>query len=413
MRILLLTTTLLALFCGNVFASNASNNASVFNVSSASLTLSISTTIPNHVYPSAGIKINTPGYGLSSAGSECTMANNGYCLFSVSNTHPKTIHLSGHSGSVNMTLCLNGQGPNSCQQYTTQISAGYSKAYIANYNNNLITKCSIDSTGNLLSCENAGGNNDYNFGGPAGITLNSAGTTAYVTNMGAGNIAACTINPQDGTFSSCSDSGAEHFFFQPLGIALNPAGTIAYVADLSDGSISLCQINSSGLFSSCQRHHLQGVVTAAGIAINSAGTLAYITNYFNSTVSKCAIDGTTGELSSCTDSGNTGVAFESPDGIALNTAGTMAYIVNYGHGGASQCPINLDGSFGACQYTAGGNVSNPAGIILNDGQNYSYISDNGSGTIYKCQVESDGQLDNCTDSGATLTNGPFYMALAH
>ncbi|CDZ77339.1 hypothetical protein BN59_01622 [Legionella massiliensis] len=45
------------------------------------LNLNILSTIPNHIYPAAGIKINTPGYKLTG----CTMIANGYCLFAVSN----------------------------------------------------------------------------------------------------------------------------------------------------------------------------------------------------------------------------------------------------------------------------------------------------------------------------------------
>lgn len=55
-----------------------------------SLSLVISTVIPNHTYPRAGIKINTPGYTPSG----CTTISNGYCLFSVNKTTPNTITVS-------------------------------------------------------------------------------------------------------------------------------------------------------------------------------------------------------------------------------------------------------------------------------------------------------------------------------
>jgi len=48
------------------------------------LNLRVSTTIPNHTYPAAGIKILTPNF----VPAGCTPAPNGYCLFSVSNTSP-------------------------------------------------------------------------------------------------------------------------------------------------------------------------------------------------------------------------------------------------------------------------------------------------------------------------------------
>jgi hypothetical protein len=87
----------------NVTATGAPGNVSInlclngkgplscqnFNVSA--LTLSISPTVPNHVYPAIGIKINTPGYTLANLGIACTPTSNGYCLFSASQAAPKTL----------------------------------------------------------------------------------------------------------------------------------------------------------------------------------------------------------------------------------------------------------------------------------------------------------------------------------
>jgi hypothetical protein len=58
-------------------------------------TLSITTAFPNHTYPSAGILVTTPGFFLQNPGIECTMLNNGYCVFSVSGTKAVTITLGG------------------------------------------------------------------------------------------------------------------------------------------------------------------------------------------------------------------------------------------------------------------------------------------------------------------------------
>lgn len=94
----------------------------LFNITNDLSTLTINTTIPNKTYSSAGIKINTAGYSLSNPGIDCSPAANGYCLFSVSNTNSKTITITGSAGPVNLTLCLNGLGPISCQNYTANLS---------------------------------------------------------------------------------------------------------------------------------------------------------------------------------------------------------------------------------------------------------------------------------------------------
>ena len=61
------------------------------NYTSHHSTLNIIPTVPNHVYSYAGIKINTAGVTLVNSGLDCTPMNNGYCMFSVSNTAPKSM----------------------------------------------------------------------------------------------------------------------------------------------------------------------------------------------------------------------------------------------------------------------------------------------------------------------------------
>jgi hypothetical protein len=66
---------------------NGKGPLSCQNYSVNNLNLSILSTIPNHTYNAAGIKVNTPGYTLTG----CTMINNGYCLFAVSNKSAASI----------------------------------------------------------------------------------------------------------------------------------------------------------------------------------------------------------------------------------------------------------------------------------------------------------------------------------
>jgi len=81
------------------------------------LHLIINTTIPNHLYSFAGIRINTPGYTIAG----CTPNAKGMCLFSVSNTasasisiviaNPNTITIVGQnysSGAPLLVESMNG-----------------------------------------------------------------------------------------------------------------------------------------------------------------------------------------------------------------------------------------------------------------------------------------------------------------
>ncbi len=63
------------------------------NYTVSALTLTISPTIPNHVYPVIGIKINTPGYAFSTFGLDCKSGAVGYCLFSASQNQAKTVSI--------------------------------------------------------------------------------------------------------------------------------------------------------------------------------------------------------------------------------------------------------------------------------------------------------------------------------
>lgn len=81
----------------------------------ASSTLSIITTTPRKTYPTAGIKILTPGYSIVGK----SPSPNGFVLFSVSNTAPAQLTLAGPVGTINIRLCLNGVGKTySCEEYT-------------------------------------------------------------------------------------------------------------------------------------------------------------------------------------------------------------------------------------------------------------------------------------------------------
>ena len=53
----------------------------------------IQTTIPKHTYTLAGIKVQHPYITISGIGTACQMLSNGYCVFPVSDSLPKTINL--------------------------------------------------------------------------------------------------------------------------------------------------------------------------------------------------------------------------------------------------------------------------------------------------------------------------------
>lgn len=88
------------------------------SVPPASTTLKITTTTPHWTYPTAGIKIVTQGYSIVGK----TPNRNGFVLFSVSNTAPVNLTLSGPIGPVSIRLCLNGIGKTyTCEDYIVSV----------------------------------------------------------------------------------------------------------------------------------------------------------------------------------------------------------------------------------------------------------------------------------------------------
>lgn len=365
-----------------------------FNVSSTGSTLTISTTVPNHTYPRAGIKINSSGYNLTTNG-VCTPHNNGYCLFSVSNTAPVTFTISGPTTKrLDLTLCLNGVGPLSCQTY----SVGENFAYVANFGGTTVSLCSVNSNGTFSNCADSGGTG---FNNPINIVLNAAGTFAYVTNYGSNNVLQCAINANTRQLSGCASTGPA--FVQPLSIVFNPSETFAYVTTQSeDSSITLCSITpGTGGLSSCSQTANGAVFNPSGMALYPSGVTAYIINNYPpanfSYVSVCPVDLNTGIITSgpCF----TTLTLNLSQGITINSTGTFAYISSSGSNNVMYCPVNPQG-ISACSPTANNLFSGNGPVSLSLSERHAYVPNANAGTVSICSVNArTGDLGGCVDSG--------------
>lgn len=93
----------------------------------------------------------------------------------------------------------------------------------------------------------------YEFNFPIGITLNSAGTYAFIVNNGNGTVTQCSVN--NGTLSKCANSGVTGLTF-PVGITINPADTFAFITNGFDNTITQCSLNN-GTLSNCAKTAFQ------------------------------------------------------------------------------------------------------------------------------------------------------------
>ena len=128
------------------FSSSIADTGPLFNViayrepglirfPSSLATLQITTNVPNKMYSSAGIKLITPPFLLSSPGVDCSPVSNGYCLFSVSSSDAASIGIStipmttlsiGNTDAeteVDMILCLDATDePLSCEKHSVFVA---------------------------------------------------------------------------------------------------------------------------------------------------------------------------------------------------------------------------------------------------------------------------------------------------
>jgi len=390
------------LFAFIIMSQSAFAGGLFFNVTNNGNSLSIKTTIPNHVYPKAGIKINTVGFSLA-VGSECTPANNGYCIFSVSDTTPARISVTGNGSAYSATICLNGTGVLSCQQFNNLNYQPSRFVYVGNYGESpSVSLCFLDeSTGLIQSCQDSCGGIPNNFGAN-GIAFNNAKTAVFLTGFSGTTVYQCAVNAVTGLFSSCTTTdittptgySAEYGF-----LTLNPSNTLVYIADNS-GRILACPIVNNAISPVCVDTGATGIETSvSGIALNNAGTTAYITNYGPPVVNVCAVNGST--FSSCVDkTGGGAFTFTEPGGVVLNNDETIVYIADYSAGrvyGCSTTPTQTN-TFANC-FIATSGLENLWGIALNAGKTIAYITNFGT-PVYICPILADGTFAECAVSNS-------------
>ena len=154
------------------------------------LTLSILTTIPNHSYPLAGIKINTPNYTIANVGVDCTPYDNGYCLFSVSNSTPKAFSIQTDSAAIAMVAAGSYQNTTftSYPLLATSSDSGASWVY------------TIDSSTPTLP-------SDFATAGETGAALNSVSCSGHNC-VAAGNYTSTNGSVIYPLLATSSDGGA-------------------------------------------------------------------------------------------------------------------------------------------------------------------------------------------------------------
>ena len=201
-------------------------------------------------------------------------------------------------------------------------------AYVANNNNYGIAGEDSVTVLNLTNNTLEQTINDASFNEPYTVTINRAGTKAYVTNSNGSTITIINI-------ATNTVSGVITGFDGPSGMVITPDGTTAYVnnygAPGGAGSglgktVSIVNLNTNTIVATIT---LPGAnpVAPASLAITPDGAFVYVINYTTGNPGA-------GTINVIQTSNNTVVdtipGFSGPFAIAITPDGNFAYVTNFG-----------------------------------------------------------------------------------
>lgn len=374
----------------------------LFNVTTANNNLLIKTTIPHHNYPAAGIKIKAGNYTLAGIGVDCVLQPNGYCVFPVSDNQAHNISISGSGAKLDVTLCLNGKGEISCQNYN-DLPASSPRAKSLYITNDSIASpvyvCSLDLDGNIGSCVQTGsGLITYPT---VGIALNTDSTKAYLSVDDANNIFQCNINASDGTFASCVQTTMTNTNYTSGfygGLITNTSNTYAYLVDngsnSSSDNILVCPMVAGVIDATCATPAaLANTGAGESITITKNGSTVYVADYSDG-IYVCGTAGGGSSISSCLLKTGDGVlTFGSVSGVALNPSETLVYITAYDSGNVYACTTapNVTNNFDHC-IVAGSGMTSTASLTINAAGTKAYIG-TFADHVYACSIKPDGSFD--------------------
>jgi flagellin-like hook-associated protein FlgL len=373
------------------------------------------------------------------------------------------------ASSLNGTNILTGTNLNvyvsslTSQTVTTQTSTSTTSHYLytVNRNSNDISQYSIGSDGALtpLSTPTI---NTVAGGHPQTITINAAGTRAYITNNDTANISEYSVG-SDGTLTPLSTPTVSTGSY-PESFKINPAGTFAYALGTAVGaSLTLFSIDSNGIltpkgsaFNSTGVPGNQG--TRGGITIDPTGKYAYVTfsrngSGWNGVVGEYSIgsDGKLTPLGSTASIGNSGatgivtdpsgkylyvvdgnvyqysigangvltslspplvsIPFSSPYGITINPAGTYAYVTNE-NGFISQFSIGLNGTLTPLNPPQVSTHTGLGTLTIDSTGTHAYVVSSNNNIVYQYSIGADGQLTALSTPTLPTGSAPYESAIA-
>lgn len=220
------------------------------------------------------------------------------------------------------------------QPYTVSINPAGTKAYVTNSAQTATTVTVISISTNTVSAVISGFN-----GGPSGMAITPNGLFGYVNNYGNPHVFAqrgTTVQKVDLTTNTVVSSITVGNY--PGAVAMHPTGNYVYVANYNTGTVGNDTVSVIRTSDDSVIATITGFFGPYQIAINPASTYAYVTNYGNNfnadqygtTVSVIDVNPASGSFNMIVDTIKVGVQ---PSGIAIDLMGAYAYVTLYNNSG--------------------------------------------------------------------------------
>jgi 6-phosphogluconolactonase (cycloisomerase 2 family) len=243
-----------------------------------------------------------------------------------------------------------------------------------------------------------------------GITINPAGTYAYAINQNGVFCPTSTISMfsigSNGTLTALSPATVSFGGNSPVTITINPAGTYAYVANNTSNNVSMFSVGNNGILTALNPAAVSAGAVPFGVTISPAGTFAYVPNYSGNTISMYSIgnDGSLTALSTATIP-----AGSNPNGVTINPSGTYAYASNYNDNTISMYSIGNNGILAPLSTPTVNTGRGPEKMAIHPSGIYAYVPNNTDSTISMYSIANDGTLT--TLSTATVSTSPSPLSL--
>ncbi|MFA6066739.1 MAG: YncE family protein [Candidatus Babeliaceae bacterium] len=278
------------------------------------------------------------------------------------------------------------------EPYTVTINAAGTKAYVTNSNSTTITI--IDIASNTVTGTIGG------FDGPSGMVITPGGTFAYVNNyggpggVGSGNgTTVRVVNLNTNLIVGAPITVGQ----APAALAITPDGSFVYVINYVDGNTGTGTISIIRTSDNTVVGTITGFSGPFAIAITPDGTRAYVTNFGSNNFAPIGTTVSVVDLNSNTIIATINLAIQ-PSGIAITPDGRLAYATNYNTLYAGPGFTNLTAGQGTVNIidTATNTVippiiavdQSPDAVAISSNGEYAYVSNYTSNTVSVIALQS-------------------------